>query len=83
MTSQTLFDGNSDVGIISAHITHDGMPGPVEKMSKVPALQPFAAFLYNCLRYEPGARASITRLRAELAHLKPALKEQPWPLNAS
>lgn len=83
MTSKTLFDGNSDVGIISSHITHDGMPGPVEKMSKVAALQPFAAFLYNCLRYEPAARAPIARLRAELAHLRPELQKQPWPLTGS
>jgi eukaryotic-like serine/threonine-protein kinase len=82
MTTHTLFDGTSDVAIISAHITHDGLPPPIEAMSRVPALQPMASFLYNCLRYDPDSRASMARLRKELAQLRPGLEALPWPIRA-
>jgi hypothetical protein len=82
LTSRTLFDGNSDVGIISAHITHDGLPEPIQRLAQVPALQPLSTFLYNCLRYEPADRASVARLREELGHLRSAVESLPWPLTA-
>lgn len=82
LTSHTLFDGQSDVTIISAHITHDGLPEPVQRLAQNPALQGLSALLYNCLRYEPRDRASLSRLREELARLRPSLERLSWPLSA-
>ena len=81
MTSRTLFDGASDVAIISAHITHDGLPSTINRMAQTPSLQPFATFLYHCLRYDPAERAHVGKLRREFAKLRPALEKHPWPLN--
>jgi len=80
MTTRTLFDGNSDVAIISAHITHDGLPPPVNDMAQVPALQPFAAFLYHCLRHDPLQRADIPTLRREFHKVRDSFSGLSWPL---
>ncbi len=79
-TSHVLFDGASDMAIISAHITHDGLPQAINRMAHSPTLQPLATFLYHCLRYDPADRATLPRLRAELRRIRPDLERQPWPL---
>ena len=56
------------------------IPPTVNRMAHNPALQPFATFLYHCLRYDPSERASVTRLRAQLRKLRPELEAMPWPL---
>ncbi|MEM9695027.1 MAG: serine/threonine-protein kinase, partial [Myxococcota bacterium] len=79
LTGKTLFDGNSDVAIITAHITHDGLPPAVERFANT-SLQPFAMFLHQCLRYAPEARASAAHLRDELKRIAPLIEKQQWPL---
>lgn len=80
MTGAMLFDGNSDVAIISAHITHDGLPPAVNQMAQSPTLQPFAMFLYQCLRYSPHNRAAMSTLRQEFRQLRSTYGSLPWPL---
>jgi serine/threonine protein kinase len=81
LTGRTLFDGNSDVAIISAHVTHDGLPPPVHRMSQNPTLQPLSMFLYQCLRNNPNHRANTTELRRELGKMRPTLERRSWPLH--
>lgn len=83
MTSRTLFDGTSDVAIISAHITHDGVPPAIEQMSTSPTLKPFATFLYHCLRYSPDNRATMRKLGSQFRKLRPMLESLDWPLRLS
>jgi hypothetical protein len=80
MTGRTLFDGTSDVTIISAHVTHDGLPPAVNQMAQHPTLQPLAMFLHQCLRYSPHNRATISQLRQEFQRLRETFASQPWPL---
>jgi hypothetical protein len=49
-------------------------------MAQSPVLQGFAMFLYQCLRYSPQNRSSMTKLRQEFATLRPMLARRPWPL---
>ncbi|MCC6522035.1 MAG: serine/threonine protein kinase, partial [Polyangiaceae bacterium] len=79
MTARTLFEGQTDVSIISAHLTHDGLPPPLDAMVKDPDLAPLARFLYHALRQNPAARATARELRRELGMLA-ALKDMPWPV---
>jgi len=79
MTAHTLFEGSSDVAIISAHISHDGLPPGVDRLAQNPALQPFAMFLYQCLRHDPVARPSMTSVRREWSKLSEQLASRPWP----
>ena len=80
MTGRPLFDGTSDVTIISAHITHDGLPPGINQMAQSPTLQPFAMFLYQCLRYSPHNRASMSQLRQEFQRLRETVANRSWPL---
>ncbi len=80
MTARTLFDGNSDVAIISSHISHDGLPPGVDRLAQTPALQPLAMYLYQCLRNNPSDRASVTSLRRDWRKLSEELTQQAWPL---
>jgi serine/threonine protein kinase len=80
MTGQTLFDGTSDVAIISAHISHDGLPGPVNRMAQTPGLQAFAMFLYQSLRHKAENRATVTQLRQEFRKVAPEIARRSWPL---
>jgi hypothetical protein len=80
MTTLTLFDGSSDVAIIGAHITHDGLPAPVNRMAQTPGLQGFAMYLYQCLRHQPHYRATVTQLRHEFRKVAPELLRRAWPL---
>lgn len=83
MTGRTLFDGHSDVTIISSHITHDGLPPAINQMAQSPNLQPFAMFLYQCLRYSPHNRSTMTQLRQEFQRLPESFARMPWPLRVS
>ena len=80
LTTQTLFHGQSDVAVISAHLTHDGEPPGVQKLARDPDLKPLVAFLKNCLRHKPTDRHGATELRGELALLGTDLASKPWPL---
>ncbi|MEM6786943.1 MAG: protein kinase [Myxococcota bacterium] len=80
LTGTTLFDGDSDVALISAHITHDGLPTPLDRMASHASLHPLAQFFRSCLRYEPADRAGLGALRAQFRRLRPLLSAQSWPL---
>lgn len=80
LTGLTLFDGQSDVAVISAHITHDGSPPPVAQLAQSREHAPLAQWLTRCLRAAPRDRSSMTTLRAELARVRPDLERMTWPL---
>jgi eukaryotic-like serine/threonine-protein kinase len=80
LTTKTLFGGMTDAALISAHLTHDGIPPPVRRLGekKYTAL---STFLVACLRQNPSQRASVAELRHELAARAPELARLPWPLD--
>lgn len=80
LTSQTLFDGSSDMAIISAHITHDGMPPAIQKMAENPQLNALAQVLASCLRSNPYERVSINDARVALQGVRGQLDSLNWPL---
>ncbi len=83
MTGKPLFDAESEMGLVSKHIAHDGMPPPVKALADskkgVPAL---AELLFKTLRRNPDDRPSATEVRAELARIAPALAKSKWPVDA-
>jgi hypothetical protein len=80
LTGQTLFDGTSDIAIISAHITHDGLPPQVQRMAQTPQLQPIAMLLYQCLRRDARQRPRMSEVRREFEKVRPVLAHHGWPL---
>jgi hypothetical protein len=78
LTGKTLFDGTSDIGIISQHMTHDGLPPAVAALgAEFPNVQ---AFLASCLRQDARARASVKTLRAALPAVRAELTKKSWPI---
>ena len=82
LTTKTLFGGMTDAALISAHLTHDGVPPPIRRLAETRAHASLAAFLVCCLRQNPSQRASVTDLRRELHARAPDLARLPWPIES-
>lgn len=80
LTGETLFDGPSEVALISAHLLHDGLPPPVKRFASVARFEPLASLLHGCLRQRPTDRPRAAEVRAALVSLAPNLLDLPWPL---
>jgi hypothetical protein len=81
LTTTTLFDEPSDMATVSAHLLHDGLPGPVRKLAEHPRLEPLGMFLFHCLRHSPADRPDITELRHKLQHLAGHIEPLRWPID--
>ena len=82
LTGETLFDAPNEVALISAHLTHDGVPPAVKKLAERPATAAIAGVLRNCLRRAPQNRGSVAQIRAELAQVGAGLAGKSWPVPA-
>jgi hypothetical protein len=81
LTTQTLFDEPSDMATVSAHLLHDGLPGPVRKLAENPRFEPLGMFLFHTLRHNPADRPSATELRRRLKVLGDHLRPIKWPVD--
>ncbi|MFO0756170.1 MAG: serine/threonine-protein kinase [Byssovorax sp.] len=82
LTGETLFDAPNEVALISAHLTHDGLPPPLMRLRDDPRGAQVAAVLRHCLRKSARERSTAGELRAELRALAAELGEGTWPLTA-
>jgi serine/threonine protein kinase len=82
LTAQALFTQESEVALISAHVTHDGWPNPLRALHQERVLAPMAMLLGRALRRTPKDRIDVTTFRKELRALAPALSALPWPFPA-
>jgi eukaryotic-like serine/threonine-protein kinase len=80
LTAETLFDAPHEVAMISAHITHDGLPPKLARLGAVSEGKAVASALRRCLRKSAHDRATVAELRAELADLRATMAGAPWPL---
>jgi hypothetical protein len=83
MTGKTLFDGESEMALVTKHIAHDGMPPGVKALVDRKGAPGLAEFLYRTLRRHPNDRPSATEVRKELARITPALARVKWPIEAA
>jgi hypothetical protein len=82
LTAQPLFPQETEVALISAHVTHDGWPDPLRALHQKRALQQVALLLGRALRRTPKDRIDVTTFRKELRSLAPALLGLSWPFAA-
>ncbi len=80
LTGRQLFMEESEVAMISAHITHDGLPPRLRELSQNPKLQPLVEMLFGTLRRDPAARFKAPELRGMLKAVAKAVEGSPWPL---
>ncbi len=82
LTGRELVWANTDVGIVTAHMRHDGDFAGLKWLGENPTLAPLASALTGALRRDPRARTPIEALRAQLAGIAPIVSHLPWPLEA-
>jgi eukaryotic-like serine/threonine-protein kinase len=80
LTGETLFDAPHEIALISAHLTHDGMPPAVKRLSESAGTAALSRLLYRCLRRSPVDRGTVTDVRAELRELADGLGKERWPV---
>ncbi len=81
LAGHSLFDGESLKDFVRAHLSHDGNPDALVRLSKSdPSLLPLTQVLARGLRSEPSQRTSVGKMRSDLAALAGKLSERPWPL---
>lgn len=79
LTGRELFQGTSDLAIVTAHLQYDGDAPGIETFAVDAALRPVADLLRSMLRQDPRKRIDIRTARTKLAELKLPPK---WPLAA-
>ncbi|MEQ9078357.1 MAG: serine/threonine-protein kinase [Sandaracinaceae bacterium] len=82
LTGRTLVNGDSDVAIITAHLSHDGDFRGLDWLTRDPNLAQLAEVLRGALRQDPRARTPIRELRQQLRDVQPLVSVRRWPLNA-
>ncbi|MFO0617076.1 MAG: serine/threonine-protein kinase [Polyangiaceae bacterium] len=80
VTGRQLFAEGSEVAMISAHITHDGLPPRLRELSQNPKLQPFVELLFATLRRDPASRLKAPEVRGALRGVAKALEGAAWPI---
>lgn len=81
LTGRELIWGNSEVAIITSHLTHDGDIEGLRWLSQDPMLAPIADVIAGALRQDPTKRTPIGEIRAQFAELGPGLSARRWPLD--
>ena len=81
-TGRTLFDAPNEMACVAAHVSHDGLPEPVSRLTKDARYAPLGNLLYHCLRRDAHARPSVSAVRAELARIAPEITRLAWPVGA-
>ncbi len=82
LTGRELVWAGSEVGIITAHLSHDGDFEGLSWLAQHPMLAPIADILAGAVRQDPRMRTPMHELRAQLAELAPGLANMRWPLAA-
>lgn len=80
LTCHLLFDGETEVTLVSQHLAHDGLPPKLRAFSRDSRFTPIAELLFAALRRDPRSRISMSVLRAELARTLARVKNMAWPL---
>jgi hypothetical protein len=82
LTAETLFNAPNEVALISAHLSHDGMPPPIKRFAESRATSALSQLLGQCLRRSPKDRGTVTEVRAELGAIQAGFTSATWPIRA-
>ena len=83
ITGTPLFDGQNELAVINAHLSHDGTPPELRFLRERRGLLELAELLSNALRRHPEERINVAELREGFRELGPALSKHPWPLRVA
>lgn len=84
LTGRTLFTGASEVALLTAHLSHDGLPDALADLARLDApCRRLVDALSSALRRDPRQRLAIGDLRAALAATAGELAGRAWPLSGT
>ena len=83
LTGRPLFDADTELAVINAHLSHDGYPSALRNLAGRGGRQELCELLFNGLRSHPADRINIAEIRDGLRELAPALRKHSWPLRAA
>lgn len=84
LTGETLFTGQSDLAIITAHLQHDGDLPALDALIELERdLAPLVSAIRGALRQDPRKRATIDDFHEALVATAPTLLRMRWPLPAA
>jgi hypothetical protein len=81
LTTQPLFDQDSEMALVTAHMSHDGWPTPLRSWYRQKEVAAVAQLVGQGLRRNPRDRIDIATFRKKLAAIAPSLASLPWPLS--
>ena len=81
LTGRELIYGDTEVGVITAHLSHDGDMDALRWLAQDEALAPLAEVLGAAVRQDPNDRCSVSELRAGLAAVREHVLDRRWPLD--
>jgi hypothetical protein len=80
LTGQSLFPDSTPSVLLSAHVSHDGLPGGLAALMEDPALTPMTQLLSACLRRDPARRSTMEHILQMLPSACAALAGRALPL---
>ncbi|MEM8609665.1 MAG: serine/threonine-protein kinase [Myxococcota bacterium] len=79
-TGETLFDADTEAGMITQHVTHDGNPEPVRALLARQGTEALGSLVARCVRSDPADRITIRQARQFLGNLNLSAEDNPWPV---
>lgn len=80
LTGRELFDGESEVAILTQHLSHDGDLPQLDVLSMNDDLVDLVDGIRSCLRQDPRKRATVPQIQKKLAQATKTLLDMRWPL---
>jgi serine/threonine protein kinase len=81
LTGHVLFQAESEMAQIAAHVAHDGFPQALRSLAKRPGLTGLAELCFAMLRHDPRDRPTAAGARRELARVTPDVARLRWPID--
>jgi serine/threonine protein kinase len=81
LTGRSLFEAESEMAQIAAHLAHDGFPPALRALAKRPGLSALAELCFALLRRNPADRPTAVATRKELGRVVAPLRRRHWPVD--
>ncbi|NUO52306.1 MAG: serine/threonine protein kinase, partial [Polyangiaceae bacterium] len=65
LTGDLLMEGETEVALVTSHLSHDGLPPRLREMTRDPRCVEIGELLFAALRKLPQARIGVAELKAE------------------
>ncbi len=82
MTTREIVDGETELALIAAHVSHDGMPPHLAELASNPDARVLVELVRASIARDPRRRPTASQLREYLRRAGPSLSALSWPVAA-